>query len=42
MINHRACEQLIPFYNNLKTMSLEEAKNSFWKAAMVLNLSDSM
>ena len=29
MINHRACEQLIPFYNNLKMMSLEQAKRFF-------------
>ena len=26
MINHRACEQLIPFYNNLKKITLEQAK----------------
>ena len=28
MINHRACEQLISFYNNLKMMSLEQAKRN--------------
>ena len=26
MINHRACEQLISFYNNLNIMSLEQEK----------------
>ena len=31
MINHRACEQLILFYNNLKMISLEQAKLNYCK-----------
>ena len=31
MINHRAYEQLIPFYNNLMMMSLEQAKTNYRK-----------
>ena len=29
MISHRTCEQLIPFYNNLKIISLKQAEISY-------------
>ena len=33
MINHSVCEQLIPFYNNLRIMSLEQAKQLLQNAS---------
>ena len=45
MINHRACEQLIPFNNNLKIMSLEQAtkllQNPYTHFNLVANIANS-
>ena len=38
MISHRACEQVIPFYNNLKMISLEQGKQILQNMYTIFNV----